>query len=112
MAGFGVVLLLFMIGLELSFARLWVMRRLVLALGGADIRARAAGAGRAGGAAAAAGSDQAGGDPSRLNFGSVTSGVTASKTTRSGAPSRAPELSPTRLLTSSGPSASCTRQTG
>ena len=40
-AGFGVVLLLFMIGLELSFARLWVMRRLVLALGGAEIRARA-----------------------------------------------------------------------
>ena len=36
-AGFGVVLLLFMIGFELSFARLWVMRRLVLALGGAQL---------------------------------------------------------------------------
>ncbi|MGH7042439.1 MAG: cation:proton antiporter, partial [Acetobacteraceae bacterium] len=32
-AQFGVVLLLFMIGLELSFARLWVMRRLVFGLG-------------------------------------------------------------------------------
>ena len=33
LAQFGVVLLLFMIGLELSFARLWVMRRLVFGLG-------------------------------------------------------------------------------
>jgi K+:H+ antiporter len=32
-AQFGVVLLLFMIGLELSFERLWVMRRLVFGLG-------------------------------------------------------------------------------
>ncbi len=40
-ARFGIVLLLFMIGLELSFARLWVMRRLVLALGGAQLVASA-----------------------------------------------------------------------
>src|SRR6266550_9304748 len=32
-AHLGVVLLLFMIGLELSFERLWVMRRLVFGLG-------------------------------------------------------------------------------
>src|SRR5215813_3972770 len=32
-AQLGVVLLLFMIGLELSFERLWVMRRLVFGLG-------------------------------------------------------------------------------
>ncbi|CAH2599285.1 Potassium transporter TrkA [Rhodovastum atsumiense] len=36
-AGFGVVLLLFMIGLELSFERLWVMRRLVFGLGAAQV---------------------------------------------------------------------------
>ena len=33
----GVVLLLFMIGLELSFERLWVMRRLVFGLGSLQV---------------------------------------------------------------------------
>jgi CPA2 family monovalent cation:H+ antiporter-2 len=33
----GVVLLLFMIGLELSFGRLWVMRRLVFGLGSLQV---------------------------------------------------------------------------
>jgi len=37
MAELGVVFLLFMIGLELSFDRLWAMRRLVLGLGGAQV---------------------------------------------------------------------------
>lgn len=37
LAEFGVMLLLFTIGLELSFARLWAMRRLVLGLGGLQI---------------------------------------------------------------------------
>jgi CPA2 family monovalent cation:H+ antiporter-2 len=36
-ARLGVVLLLFMIGLELSFERLWLMRRLVFGLGGLQI---------------------------------------------------------------------------
>src|SRR5215468_11245044 len=36
-AQFGVVLLLFMIGLELSFERLWVMRRLVFGLGSLQV---------------------------------------------------------------------------
>lgn len=36
-AGLGVALLLFMIGLELSFERLWLMRRLVFGLGGLQI---------------------------------------------------------------------------
>ena len=36
-AGLGVVLLLFMIGLELSFERLWVMRRLVFGLGALQV---------------------------------------------------------------------------
>ena len=36
-AGLGVVLLLFMIGLELSFERLWLMRRLVFGLGGLQV---------------------------------------------------------------------------
>ncbi len=37
LAEFGVVFLLFMIGLELSFDRLWAMRRLVFGLGGAQV---------------------------------------------------------------------------
>ena len=45
-AQLGVVLLLFMIGLELSFERLWVMRRLVFGLGSAAGRALRRGAGR------------------------------------------------------------------
>jgi CPA2 family monovalent cation:H+ antiporter-2 len=36
-AGLGVALLLFMIGLELSFERLWLMRRLVFGLGGLQV---------------------------------------------------------------------------
>src|SRR3984893_16774920 len=36
-AHLGVVLLLFMIGLELSFERLWVMRRLVFGLGALQV---------------------------------------------------------------------------
>lgn len=36
-AGLGVVLLLFMIGLELSFERLWLMRRLVFGLGSLQV---------------------------------------------------------------------------
>jgi CPA2 family monovalent cation:H+ antiporter-2 len=36
-ADLGVVLLLFMIGLELSFERLWLMRRLVFGLGGLQV---------------------------------------------------------------------------
>jgi len=36
-ARFGVVFLMFMIGLELSFARLWTMRRLVFGLGPAQV---------------------------------------------------------------------------
>src|ERR1700752_1654786 len=36
-ARLGVVLLLFMIGLELSFERLWVMRRLVFGLGALQV---------------------------------------------------------------------------
>jgi monovalent cation:H+ antiporter-2, CPA2 family len=36
-AEFGVILLLFSIGLELSFRRLWSMRRLVFGLGGAEL---------------------------------------------------------------------------
>ena len=36
-AQFGVVLLMFMIGLELSFERLWTMRRLVFGLGPAQV---------------------------------------------------------------------------
>ncbi len=42
LAQFGVVLLLFMIGLELSFARLWVMRRLVFGLGPLQLAVSAA----------------------------------------------------------------------
>ncbi len=38
-AELGVVVLMFMIGLELSFARLWVMRRLVFGLGGVQVAA-------------------------------------------------------------------------
>jgi monovalent cation:H+ antiporter-2, CPA2 family len=41
-ARLGVVLLLFMIGLELSFERLWLMRRLVFGLGTAQVLAGAA----------------------------------------------------------------------
>src|SRR5277367_241790 len=41
-AGFGVVLLLFMIGLELSLERLWLMRRLVFGLGSLQFAACAA----------------------------------------------------------------------
>jgi CPA2 family monovalent cation:H+ antiporter-2 len=41
-AELGVVLLLFMIGLELSFERLWVMRRLVFGLGSLQVLASAA----------------------------------------------------------------------
>jgi CPA2 family monovalent cation:H+ antiporter-2 len=37
LAEFGVVFLLFSIGIELSFKRLWVMRRLVFGLGGAQV---------------------------------------------------------------------------
>ena len=37
MAELGVVLLMFMIGLEMSFRRLWVMRRLVFGLGAAQV---------------------------------------------------------------------------
>ncbi|MEX2200787.1 MAG: monovalent cation:proton antiporter-2 (CPA2) family protein [Dongiaceae bacterium] len=37
LAEFGVVFLLFTIGLELSFRRLWVMRRLVFGLGGTQV---------------------------------------------------------------------------
>ncbi len=36
-AEFGVVFLLFVIGLEMSFARLWAMRRLVLGMGAAQV---------------------------------------------------------------------------
>lgn len=36
-AELGVVMLMFMIGLELSFARLWTMRRLVFGLGGVQV---------------------------------------------------------------------------
>jgi CPA2 family monovalent cation:H+ antiporter-2 len=36
-AEFGIILLLFSIGLELSFRRLWSMRRLVFGLGGAEL---------------------------------------------------------------------------
>src|SRR3954451_14704800 len=36
-AGLGVALLMFMIGLELSFERLWLMRRLVFGLGTAQV---------------------------------------------------------------------------
>ena len=36
-AEFGIILLLFSIGLELSFARLWAMRRLVFGLGAAEL---------------------------------------------------------------------------
>ncbi len=42
LAGFGVVLLMFMIGLELSFSRLWVMRRLVFGLGPLQVLVSAA----------------------------------------------------------------------
>src|ERR671929_2453994 len=38
-AGFGIVLLLFAIGLELSFRRLWTMRRLVFGVGAAQLLA-------------------------------------------------------------------------
>ena len=41
-ADLGVVLLLFMIGLELSLERLWLMRRLVFGLGGLQLAACAA----------------------------------------------------------------------
>jgi CPA2 family monovalent cation:H+ antiporter-2 len=41
-ARFGVVLLLFMIGLELSFERLWLMRRLVFGLGALQVAVCAA----------------------------------------------------------------------
>ena len=37
LAEFGVIFLLFMIGLDLSFARLWQMRRLVFGLGGSQV---------------------------------------------------------------------------
>jgi CPA2 family monovalent cation:H+ antiporter-2 len=37
LAEFGVVFLLFSIGLELSWERLWTMRRLVFGLGGAQV---------------------------------------------------------------------------
>jgi CPA2 family monovalent cation:H+ antiporter-2 len=40
-AEFGIILLLFSIGLELSFARLWAMRRLVFGLGAAELFAAA-----------------------------------------------------------------------
>src|SRR5918992_4290671 len=41
-AEFGIILLLFMIGLELSFRRLWGMRRLVFGLGAAELLLAAA----------------------------------------------------------------------
>lgn len=41
-AEFGIILLLFSIGLELSFARLWSLRRLVFGLGAAELFATAA----------------------------------------------------------------------
>ncbi len=41
-AEFGIVLLLFSIGLELSFRRLWTMRRLVFGVGAAELLASAA----------------------------------------------------------------------
>ncbi|PAX09571.1 cation:proton antiporter [Sphingomonas lenta] len=41
-AEFGIILLLFSIGLELSFRRLWTMRRLVFALGAAELLGAAA----------------------------------------------------------------------
>ena len=41
LAELGVVFLLFMIGLELSFERLWAMRRLVFGLGGTQVVATA-----------------------------------------------------------------------
>ena len=40
-AEFGIILLLFSIGLELSFRRLWVMRRLVFGVGAAELLAAA-----------------------------------------------------------------------
>src|SRR5262249_17946818 len=48
LAEFGVVLLLFIIGLELQPTRLWVMRRLVFGLGSAQVVACAAALGAAG----------------------------------------------------------------
>jgi CPA2 family monovalent cation:H+ antiporter-2 len=47
LAEFGVVFLLFTIGIELSFRRLWVMRRLVFGLGGAQVAVTAAAIGAA-----------------------------------------------------------------
>ena len=44
-AELGVVMLMFMIGLELSFERLWVMRRLVFGLGALQVAGSAARAG-------------------------------------------------------------------
>jgi CPA2 family monovalent cation:H+ antiporter-2 len=41
-AEFGVILLLFSIGLELSFRRLWNMRRLVFGVGAAELLVSAA----------------------------------------------------------------------
>src|SRR5688572_13215487 len=41
-AEFGIILLLFSIGLELSFRRLWTMRRLVFGVGAAELLASAA----------------------------------------------------------------------
>ena len=41
LAEFGIVFLLFLIGLELSLERLWSMRRLVLGLGSTQVAGRA-----------------------------------------------------------------------